>query len=142
MTDYSLGSFVASASSETIFATAKAWMAFDGTLSTFWASMDNANQTLQIDLGQNKSIQRVDLRARNDSFYSTQSPKIFTFQGSLNGSTFTDLSSTYTITDWTQGGLKTFDFTPATARYIRLNCASAISSSSPIAVTEMEVWGT
>lgn len=71
-----------------------AWVAFDGDPSTFWHSgIGDIPNWIKIDFGRKVWVDAFKLLQRPDYTGSDQAPKIFTFKGSNNGTTWTTIAS-------------------------------------------------
>ncbi|MDB5083713.1 MAG: hypothetical protein JWN30_599 [Bacilli bacterium] len=103
--------------------------AFDGKLSTRWASTNPTNQWLNVDFGIDTTYNQVVLN--ETSFQRVTS---YTLQSSEGGSTYTDIPGT---AGTTIGSNKTINFSPVTSRYLRLNL---ISASGDPTINEMAVY--
>jgi acyl-homoserine lactone acylase PvdQ len=119
----------ASASSSQLFPAYPASKAIDGDPTTRWSSASSDNQYLQVDLGSAKTVARTVLRweAAYGSAYSIQT--------SANGSTWTTVYSTTTG----NGGVDNVTFSPATARYVRMQGVTR-GTSYGYSLYEMEVY--
>lgn len=89
--------------------------AVDGRPDTRWAASGTGNEWLQIDLGSEKSIDRVEIDWENA--YA----KAFSVQISLDGVNFTTVDSVSN----SFGGTSIHNFKAAQARYIKILCTSA-----------------
>jgi hypothetical protein len=107
ITNLAAGKTVTASASQSGYAASKA---VDQNGTTRWASDWSDNQWIYVDLGSAKQVGRAVLRW--ESAYG----KSYTIQVSSNGSTWTTVSS---VTDGT-GGTDNVDFTPTTARYVRM----------------------
>ncbi|MBE0476953.1 MAG: discoidin domain-containing protein [Coriobacteriia bacterium] len=103
--------------------------AVDGSTSTYWRSSSGGIQWLSVDLGAAYSLEKAVI-VWNGGYYA----KGYRVEVSADGSDWTQVYSTSSGTS----GTRTSSFT-ATARYVRLYCTSANSSS--YRVNEFEVWG-
>ncbi|MFC0530689.1 penicillin acylase family protein [Phytohabitans kaempferiae] len=103
--------------------------AVDGDPGSRWASSWNDNQSLTVDLGQNRTVGRVILRW--ESAYASS----YRIETSTNGSTWTTAYSTTAG----NGGTDNAAFTPATARYVRM-VGVRRATSYGYSLYEMEVY--
>lgn len=105
--------------------------AVDGSTSTRWYSSNDGTQWLRVDLGAAYSVEKVVI-----PWYSSYYAKAYKVQTSTDGSSWTDVYSTSNGSS----GTKTHTFTTRDARYVRIYCTSA-NSSSGYSITELEIWG-
>ncbi|HET6299144.1 MAG TPA: discoidin domain-containing protein [Kribbella sp.] len=89
-----------------------AGQAVDGSLSTRWGSERTDNHWLQVDLGSPTSIKGATM------YWEAAYARTYTLQVSDNGTSWRDVYSN----NAGAGGVETANFTPTTARYVRLNC--------------------
>jgi hypothetical protein len=87
-------------------------LAVDGSLSTRWGSERTDNHWLQVDLGTPTSVRGATM------YWEAAYAKTYKVEVSDDGSTWRDVYAN----DDGAGGVETADFTPTTARYIRLQC--------------------
>ncbi|MFF3348872.1 discoidin domain-containing protein [Streptomyces sp. NPDC002779] len=111
----------------------------DGNRASYWESSNNAlPQWLQADLGASRAINRVVLKLPAGWESRSQTLKI---QGSTNGTTFTDLSSSqaYAFTA-ANDNTATITLDATTTRYVRvLVTANTVQSAAQI--SELEIYG-
>jgi hypothetical protein len=134
--------YVASVSSE-YSATYTAWYVFNKSASNYWRSATNqvADQWVQIDVGSGNEFAARKWRWRSDN--TTYSPKRFKLQGSNNGSSWTDLETSYSAVDYPQPGTEVYSpwlfFTNNVKyRYYRMYIISGYSTSS-VYVDEVDI---
>lgn len=111
----------------------------DGNSDSYWESTNHAfPQWIQIDLGTDTSINRIVLKLPASWESRTQS---LTVQGSMNGSTFTNIvdSEVYEFNS-AEGNSVTISFDEASTRYVRLNLTN--NTTWPAAqLSEFEIYG-
>ena len=114
----------------------------DGNLSTFWISTPRATmQTEQItlDLGGSTNVTRIRLRSRADS--AGAFPKDFRLQLSNDNVNFTTV---HTVTNFSAAAATwySFDFTPASGRYVRVLVTKTVKwgTSFTTHIAEIEVY--
>jgi beta-glucosidase len=91
--------------------------AVDGNNSTYWKSENSDEQWLAVDLGETSTISRVKLTWATDRF-APSFARAYTIQVSPDGQSWADV---YSATD-AHGGIETNEFSPSTARWVRLFC--------------------
>lgn len=123
--------FVASASSE-FNASFQAFEAFDGDLSTAWASLQDVDAQLEIDTGTATTVGRYSLLPMIGTL--DFQPHQFTFEGSNDGSSWTvldtNMAQEYDVTGECIRDLPA----PATFRYFRWNMLHQIISGGLLSV--------
>ncbi|GGJ42276.1 glycosyl hydrolase [Deinococcus roseus] len=102
----------------------------DGDLNTRWSSSYADNQSLTIDLGQTRTINRVELKW--EAAYASQ----YQVQVSLDKTTFTTVHSNYAA----DGGTDQIYLAPTQARYVRLYSIKRATSYGS-SLWEMGVYG-
>ena len=105
--------------------------AFDGSTSTYWRSSSGGTQWLRTDLGSAKSVGKVVVKWYDSTDYA----RAYRIETSTDGTNWT---SRYTVTSGASSGTKTHTFPVVSARYVRIYCTSANSSSYRIG--ELEAW--
>ena len=104
---------------------------FDGNINTFWASNTTSPTPAWIlydfGAGNSASIAEIVVTARNDSFYSSQSPTLLDMQWSDDRSTWNTYWNWNDTSAWTQGGSKTINASTSTG--------AAIMDSGQLGVT-------
>jgi len=105
-------------------------LAVDGSTSTRWWKKSTSTQTLTVDLGASKSINKVTVRWYS---YYAKAYQVQTATSST-GPWSTAFSTSYGV-----GGAETRTFTTRTARYVRINCQTA-SSYNGYSINELEVY--
>lgn len=105
-------------------------LAVDGSTSTRWWRKSTNAQTLTVDLGASKSINKVTIRWYS---YYAKAYQVQTATSST-GPWTTVFSTSYGV-----GGAETRTFTTRSARYVRINCQTA-SSSNGFSINELEVY--
>lgn len=119
-----------SASASSVYSTTYgASKAIDGSSSSYWRSSSGGTQWLRVDLGSAKSVSRVVVNW--GSYYYARAYRVET---SVDGSNWTSQYSTSSGSS----GAKSHSFSATNARYVRIYCTSANSSS--YRVNEFEVW--
>jgi hypothetical protein len=111
----------------------------DGNRASYWESFNNAlPQWLQADLGASRAINRVVLRLPAGWESRSQTLKI---QGSTNGTTFTDLSSSqaYAFTA-ANDNTATVTLDATTTRYVRV-LVTANTGRPAAQISELEIYG-
>jgi microsomal dipeptidase-like Zn-dependent dipeptidase len=103
--------------------------AADGNTGTRWASHWNDNQWLQIDLGSTRTVRRVAVE------WEAAFGRNYRIDVSTNGSTW---STVATVANG-QGGLDALSFTPAQARYVRLQGLSR-GTDNGYSIWELSVY--
>lgn len=119
------------ASSSTYSSSYPAAGAVDGASNTYWRSSSSATQWLSVDLGATYNVSKTVARW-NGSYYA----RAYRIEVSTNNSTWTQVFSTSSGGSGTQ----TQTFSPAKARYVRIYCTTA-NSSSGYQLQEFEVHG-
>ncbi|AIQ52229.1 glycosyl hydrolase [Paenibacillus sp. FSL R7-0331] len=113
----------------------------DGNQGTYWESAGNAfPQWIKVDLAADSSVNQVVLKLPAGWEARTQTLSV---QGSVNDTSYSNLatSSSYVFNPAAGGNSVTINFTPATARYIKINFTA--NTGWPAAqVSELEVYGT
>lgn len=146
MTDYSVPSGTASASSE-VNTGNRAWQAFDdnpGPPATAGASRwisAATTGTLQYDFGSGvtKIITYYSIVGEFQGETVNRGPKTWTFEGSNNGSSWTVLDTQTNVAAWVQGEKRTYSVANTTAyRYYRLNI-TANQGADFVAIQELEL---
>lgn len=121
------------------------WEAFDNnngsTTEDIWHSTTaDPDKTLEIDFGEETAVSGYKIRSGNSSGHADDGPHDFTFEGSDNGSDWTELDAQSSQT-WTTGETKEYNMDSAHVyRYFRLNC-SGQGTSDPVVISEMEILG-
>jgi len=107
----------------------KAERAIDGVDATYWSSefQDDASLTLEWDEAQ--------LISRIDILWQEAYAKAFTVEISMDGNSWSDVYKT----DSGKGGTTEIQFSPAKAKYVRLNCTKR-GTNNGNAVREIEVF--
>lgn len=112
----------------------------DGNQGTYWESTNHAfPQWIQVDLGANTSIDRIVLKLPSSWEARSQTLSV---QGSVNGSTFTDIadSADYAFNPSEAGNAVTITFGETSTRYVRLNVTG--NTTWPAAqLSEFEIYG-
>jgi hypothetical protein len=105
-------------------------LAVDGSTTTRWWAKSTSTQSLTVDLGASKSINKVTIRWY--SYYA----KAYQVQTATNstGPWTTAFSTSYGV-----GGAEERAFTARTARFVRINCQTA-SSYNGYSINELEVY--
>ncbi|MEV4535367.1 discoidin domain-containing protein [Asanoa sp. NPDC049518] len=114
--------------------------AVDGNQGTYWESTNNSfPEHLQVDLGSAVAVNRVVLKLPT-SGWGTRTQTL-SVQGSTNGSSFSDLSSSAgRVFDPASGNTVSITFNQATTRYVRLNITA--NTAWPAGqISEFEVYG-
>ncbi|WP_086074725.1 discoidin domain-containing protein [Paenibacillus camerounensis] len=113
----------------------------DGNQGTYWESASNAlPQWIKVDLAAESSVNQVVLKLPAGWEARTQTLSV---QGSMNDSSYSNLaaSSSYVFNPAAGGNSVTINFTPAAARYIKINFTA--NTGWPAAqISELEVYGT
>lgn len=113
------------------------WRAFDNNSNTRWGVAATSGM-LTVMLAAAKVIAGYSIRARNDS-YLIDSPKSWKFEGSNNGTDWTDLDTRSGVTSWSMNERKEFAISsPAAYLYYRLNISSN-QSGTDTSVSEVEL---
>jgi beta-glucosidase len=92
--------------------------AVDANNSTYWRSKNSDPQWLAVDLGSAHVVSRVRLTWSADRFGDSFA-RVYTIQVSGDGVSWTDVCSN----THGQGGIETNDFSPASARWVRVLCS-------------------
>ncbi|HEV2344050.1 MAG TPA: choice-of-anchor D domain-containing protein [Actinocrinis sp.] len=95
----------------------------DGNTSSYWESTNNAfPQWLQVDLGQNYSVNKIVLTLPPSTSWGARTQTLSVL-GSTDGTNFSTVvgSANYTFDPTANNNTVTINFTSATARYVRLN---------------------
>lgn len=93
-----------------------------------WVSIGAAPAWLQLDLGSAKTVQAVEIFARNSSLAQKLGPQSFTIETSTNGTAWTTV---YTAKNNGENDV-TYTFPPINARYIKINITSGWNDTSQI----------
>lgn len=113
----------------------------DNNQGTYWESANNAfPQWIQVDLGENTSIDQIVLKLPTNWESRTQT---LTVQGSTNGTSFSNIvgSSSYVFNPSISSNSVTINFSSATTRYVRLSFTA--NTGWPAAqLSEFEIYGT
>jgi hypothetical protein len=112
----------------------------DGNQGSYWESANNSfPEWVQVDLGSAVAVNRVVLKLPA-SGWGTRTQTL-SVQGSTNGSTFNDLSSSAArVFDPASGNTVSITFTQGTTRYVRLNITA--NTAWPAGqISEFEVYG-
>ncbi|HEV7708091.1 MAG TPA: discoidin domain-containing protein, partial [Asanoa sp.] len=112
----------------------------DGNQGSYWESANNSfPEWVQVDLGSAVAVNRVVLKLPA-SGWATRTQTL-SVQGSTNGSTFNDLSSSAArVFDPASGNTVSITFTQGTTRYVRLNITA--NTAWPAGqISELEVYG-
>ena len=123
-----------------------AWKAFNDSQSSWWQSQIDPNSTpqwLKVDFGagNSKVATKYTLTPAYDSSTGL-APGTWTFDGSNNDSTWTQLDAQSGILMPTVGIKREFTFSNATAyRYYRIRITARAYSYPAIAIGEMEIYG-
>ncbi|MFF0466164.1 CARDB domain-containing protein [Micromonospora zamorensis] len=112
----------------------------DGNAGSYWESVNNSfPEWVQVDLGSSQSVNQVVLKLPT-SGWGTRTQTL-SVQGSVNGSSFTDLvgSQTYTFNP-ASGSTVTINFGQTSTRYLRITITA--NSAWPAGqLSELEVYG-
>jgi hypothetical protein len=117
------------------------WDAFDKStgINNKWYSSNTA-ATLTIQLPNNLAVAGYRVTSPNESGQANRSPANWTFEGSMDGSTWVVLDTQTGVTSWTHNQNRDFQFSNVTAYlYYRLN-VTATAGASALAVGEMQLY--
>jgi len=115
------------------------WRAFDNDINSRWA-IEQTSAILTIELDIPKKISAYTIRARNDE-YLIDSPKDWTFEGSLDGLSWNVLDTQADQVQWATNQLKTFNISyekVSKYKYYRINITSN-QSGTRLGFSEMEL---
>lgn len=123
MTGYTNGSFIVSASSEPFVPAQAAWVAFSAGVAGQWQGSSQV-AWIKVDMGNNRVVREYSLR---DSTFPAFMPRTWTFEGSLNNSTWTVLDGRTNIA-WSSGQVQYFlSSSFGQYRYYRLNVTTTLN---------------
>ncbi|QDZ16005.1 discoidin domain-containing protein [Humibacter ginsenosidimutans] len=132
--DLALGQTVTASSSTPGF---PASQAVDGNADTYWESVDGTfPQTLTVDLGESRSIDRVTLQLPANWGARTESGSILT---SADGTHFTTVASGDFVLDPDSGNVATITFARTDARYVQLQ-VTGNTGWDAAQISELGVW--
>lgn len=117
------------------------WDVFDGStgINNKWA-MTGTSAILTIQLATSQVLAKYSIISVNESGQTNRTPKDWTFQGSLDGSTWVTLDSQASETGWSVNETRTYQFSNTIAyTYYRLNVTDN-NGGSLMAIGEMELF--
>ena len=129
------------ASASTELSGFSAFNAFDRNYQTKWTTNSSTTGWLRFDFGVFMSpiAKKYAITAPKDS--ATECPKTWKFQGSNDGSSWTDLDTQTNITSWVAGERKQFEISNSTAyRYYRIDVTANNGHGSYLSVAALEIY--
>ncbi|NMF60167.1 discoidin domain-containing protein [Pseudanabaena yagii] len=140
----SLSPIIASSSSQ-YDSSYGAWRCFDGQVPNepdFASSGALSSDWIALDFGSaSKVVRRYSIFPSNVSIVNSNTPKQWTFQGSLNNTDWVTLDSQSNISGWVGATPKVFDFTNSVAyRYYRLNVTGITVPGGLLRIGEIQMF--
>jgi hypothetical protein len=122
------------------------WAAFDGLEPSGsingWFSFDTIPEWIQVQFNESQLVRRVDMVAMTYGGYNAWAPKVFTIQGSNDGTNF-DILKSVSTTNWTGNETRSFTFPTNSTKYkyIRVNVTGTeIGAGQGAAILEMRLY--